>query len=486
MIKKNYIFAGFLILILSLSVVAFPLSATAENPNEKSNGKPQIVSAMGTIPGKNLNVHIWVLVPHGADKNEVVTQALAKQGAKPFVSEKFVPSGLYWDQFGNDGNPNNDFVPQYYNPANNPSGDYDGTILKKTHSTWNSVSSSSFAFSYIDETTRCPSLVQECPFVGQYFDGYNDFAWLPLGQGVLGVTWSGTVTDEADIALSTNFNWYADGINDYDIETVLLHENGHALGLSHSEYIDAVMWYQYQEVRRDLHSDDIAGVSYLYPASNPTNQPPISDAGGPYTVTEDTPISFDGSLSDDPDGTIVSYDWDFGDGGTGTGVNPSHTYTTPGTYFPSLTVIDNDGATDTDSASVTVNPSTSDPYIEITYPIVNGTVVTGKITITASVTGVSNPTVEFSLWNDDGSALVLDLDDDDDGAPYDTSLHTKNIPAGTFVIKAQIDLGGGEILDNRTIIKEPKGGGGSDDPDGGPTGGPPCSKKPLHHHCPQP
>ena len=377
-----------ILVLLVLAVMTIPaVAAPNDNASDKSNGKPQIVSAMGTIPGKGLNVHIWVLVPHGVDKNEVVTQALAKMGAKPFVSEKFKTSGLYWDQFG-DANLSNDFVPQYYNPANNPSGDLTGTILQKTHSTWNNVGSSSFTFTYVTETSRCPSLVQECP-LGQYFDGYNDFGWLPLGPGILGVTWSGIDVDEADIALSTNFNWYTDGINDFDIETVLLHENGHALGLGHSEYTEAGMYAYYHGVQRVLHSDDIAGISALYPASTPP-------------------------------------------------------------------------------------PPPSDPSIEITSPL-DGNNVTGKITITASVTGVSNPTVEFSLW-DTNDTWLRDLGDDGDGAPYDVSLHSKTISAGTYVIKAQIHLGGGEIVeDDITIIKEGKGG---DSDDGGSTGGscPPAKK----------
>jgi len=41
---------------------------------------------------------------------------------------------------------------------------------------------------------------------------------------------------------------------------------------------------------------------------------PVADAGGAYSGTEGVAISFDGSGSSDPDGTIVSWLWDFGDG----------------------------------------------------------------------------------------------------------------------------------------------------------------------------
>jgi len=76
----------------------------------------------------------------------------------------------------------------------------------------------------------------------------------------------------------------------------------------------------------------------------PSNLPPVSDPNGPYTGATDQPVSFDGSGSSDPDGTVASYAWNFGDGNTGTGVSPTHTYAAAGTYTVSLTVTDNQGA----------------------------------------------------------------------------------------------------------------------------------------------
>ncbi|MDX1565996.1 MAG: PKD domain-containing protein, partial [Phycisphaeraceae bacterium] len=56
----------------------------------------------------------------------------------------------------------------------------------------------------------------------------------------------------------------------------------------------------------------------------------------------------------DVDGSVVSWAWDFGDGTTANQEITSHTYDTPGTYTATLTVTDDDGATDTDSVVVTV------------------------------------------------------------------------------------------------------------------------------------
>ena len=48
-------------------------------------------------------------------------------------------------------------------------------------------------------------------------------------------------------------------------------------------------------------------------------RPPTRLPHGVFTDTEaGLKASFDGTGSNDPDGTIASYAWDFGDGGTGT------------------------------------------------------------------------------------------------------------------------------------------------------------------------
>jgi PKD repeat protein len=64
-------------------------------------------------------------------------------------------------------------------------------------------------------------------------------------------------------------------------------------------------------------------------------------------------LSFSGSSSFDPDGSVVGYQWTFGDGQSANGVSASHAYATPGTYTVTLTVTDNRGGTNSDTAVVT-------------------------------------------------------------------------------------------------------------------------------------
>jgi len=86
------------------------------------------------------------------------------------------------------------------------------------------------------------------------------------------------------------------------------------------------------------------------------NQPPVAS----FTYFPEDPVvgeetTFDASDSYDPDGAIVSYSWDFGDGSASMVQNPTHTYTSPGTYVVKLTVTDNEGLTNSVSKLVEVS-----------------------------------------------------------------------------------------------------------------------------------
>lgn len=83
-------------------------------------------------------------------------------------------------------------------------------------------------------------------------------------------------------------------------------------------------------------------------------QPPVANAGGPYSGSIGVPVAFTGTGSRDPDGSIVSYAWNFGDGGSGSGPTPTHTYATAGAFTVTLTVTDNDNLTNTATATVNV------------------------------------------------------------------------------------------------------------------------------------
>ena len=70
------------------------------------------------------------------------------------------------------------------------------------------------------------------------------------------------------------------------------------------------------------------------------NQPPMAKAGPDITVLANQEISFDASLSFDPDNDRLAYFWNFGDGATDTQEKTTHTYLYPGQYIVSLMVDD--------------------------------------------------------------------------------------------------------------------------------------------------
>ncbi len=107
-------------------------------------------------------------------------------------------------------------------------------------------------------------------------------------------------------------------------------------------------------------TDDRGGSATTSRTAVVVNAAPTAAFG---SSTQDLTASFDAAGSADADGTVTSYAWDFGDGTSGTTSSPTHGYLVAGTYDVTLTVTDNDGATDTVTHPVTV-----------AAPVGNGTV----------------------------------------------------------------------------------------------------------------
>lgn len=278
-LSRNFL-AIVAVLVLSAGLAMLGVDSASAN----SKGRVIAVTGVGSAGGEKVIVHILVSAQAGKSDQEVADAALNGVNARAITSSDYSLLANSWDQFS-DGDGGNDFVTQRYNNKNEPSGAR--SAIDRSRATWNAADSP-FAFEVVmDSTPKCPSLVQECKG-RQTFDGNNDIAWMPLRDAnTLGVTWSGTSTDEADVAFNTNFTWSNDDpASAIDIETVALHEFGHVAGIGHTDVDLAIMEPIYDGVRRILTTDDISALQAWYGSESGSTPTPTPE---PSPTVEPTP-----------------------------------------------------------------------------------------------------------------------------------------------------------------------------------------------------
>jgi parallel beta-helix repeat protein len=161
------------------------------------------------------------------------------------------------------------------------------------------------------------------------------------------ITFSGIGTDDGEIV---EYSWRSD-IDGALSELAQFTKNNLKVG-------EHTIYFKVRDDYGEWSTEVSIDVTIL---SNPTNNPPVADAGGPYTGYVNQTVTFNGSGSYDADATdgIVSYQWDFGDETTGGGVAPEHTYTSEGNYTVELTVFDNNGeqSNSTTYAAINIQPN---------------------------------------------------------------------------------------------------------------------------------
>jgi hypothetical protein len=115
--------------------------------------------------------------------------------------------------------------------------------------------------------------------------GYNFGTTATIAQ-TYGPPPNGT-TGAGDVMLNTGFN-FAPGSH-YDLESVLIHELGHSLGLGESPQPTAAMYGDYEGIRETLSNYDIEGIQSLYGARSFDGFQSLGLATSPATAADVTP-----------------------------------------------------------------------------------------------------------------------------------------------------------------------------------------------------
>ncbi|WFO16756.1 PKD domain-containing protein [Cellulophaga baltica 4] len=159
------------------------------------------------------------------------------------------------------------------------------------------------------------------------------------------------------------------------------------------------------------------------------NQAPTAVATS--DVTSGAPslaVQFTGDTSSDPDtGDTLTYAWDFGDGTTATTANPSHTFTTAGTYDVTLTVTD-DGTPALSSSEAAITITVTAPANQAPTAVASSDVTSGEASLAVQFTG------DTSTDPDDGDVLTYAWDFGDG-----TTATTAN-PSHTFTTAGTYDV----------------------------------------------
>jgi PKD repeat protein len=157
------------------------------------------------------------------------------------------------------------------------------------------------------------------------------------------------------------------------------------------------------------------------------------------TILTSSSVSFDGSTSFDPDGTIVGYAWDFGDGSTGSGVNPSHAYSVAGTYSVKLNVTDNSGSTNVSTQTVTITDRP--PVVTLTQSAT--TAIPGQaVILTISAIDPDGTVVNATIAWGDGTKDAIT-------GPPTTASHTyslaNGVPSATYTATVTVRDNSGSL-----------------------------------------
>lgn len=157
----------------------------------------------------------------------------------------------------------------HYNPQNQPGNLSTSVVLNAINTAiarWSGMCK--LTFTYLGLTATMPDMHS----TASTFDRINVFGWGQLtdsmaGYGAYTKWWydSDHAMMDADVMINTAYHWTAQ-----NVESIMTHELGHVLGLSHSNVQASIMFanpYNSYEYQRTLRGDDANACARLYGAS---------------------------------------------------------------------------------------------------------------------------------------------------------------------------------------------------------------------------
>ncbi|MFA1610051.1 GLUG motif-containing protein [Halobellus rubicundus] len=173
--------------------------------------------------------------------------------------------------------------------------------------------------------------------------------------------------------------------------------------------------------------------------------PSASFSYSPQSPSIGSTVSFDASESEDPSGSIESYEWDFdGDGSIeATGISPDYTFNSAGEKVVSLTVTDSSGLVDTTSSTISVQEDVDESAPSISLSKTDGSAL--RINLTSS-----EPLSRISVDLIRGTTVVTNLrrsdfiERDVDNHTYTSNYSVDGSGDYTAILRTAEDSGGND------------------------------------------
>jgi len=140
------------------------------------------------------------------------------------------------------------------------------------------------------------------------------------------------------------------------------------------------------------------------------NVTPTANAGSDQTVTQGTAVTLNASASSDSDGSIASYSWSDGTNILSTNESFTKSDFSVGTHNLTLTVTDDNGASDTDNVTITVNKVLVANVAPTAKAGVDQTVTQGTaVTLDTSASSDSDGYIASYSWSDGTNVLSTNV-----------------------------------------------------------------------------